>query len=245
VQSVPWSALPSCADRPITVSPSAALWHRAHTAPPQHGDVLVAAGPDLPAAPAEAVEVAALHAAARLLVGEQASVTAVEEGLSASNIAHVAAHGRFRADNPLFSSLQLGDGPLTVYDLESLPAVPRLVVLAACDGASSSVCAGEELLGLAAGFLNLGTSALIAPIGPVCDGDIAALMVELHRRLRRGVPPSVALAEVQSEARHGSAGAVAAAAGLVCLGAGHATKAVPARPVSGAEAVSPTARSTP
>ena len=35
-----------------------------------------------------------------------------------SELVHLACHGSFRTDNPLFSTLSLADGPLTVYDLE-------------------------------------------------------------------------------------------------------------------------------
>jgi CHAT domain len=222
LQSVSWSVLPSCVGRPVTVAPSAALWHRASTAPARDGGVLVAAGPGLPAAPGEAAAVAALYPGARLLVGAAASVYAVEQELGRSTIAHLAAHGHFRADNPLFSALQLHDGPLTVYDLDGLSDAPRLVVLAACDAGSTAVRAGNELLGLAAGFLTQGTVALIAPVGPVCDADVAALMVDLHARLCAGTAPATALARTQREAAGGAPGTVAAAAGLLCLGAGNA-----------------------
>lgn len=226
LQSVSWSVLPSCVGRSVTVAPSATLWYQANAAPNRIGEVVVAAGPDLPAAPAEAAAVAALYPGAELLVDRKATVAAVKAGLDRSAIAHIAAHGRFRADNPLFSSLQLSDGPLTVYDLDSLADIPRLVVLAACDGGSSAVCAGDELLGLAAGFLTLGTSALIAPVGPVCDGDVATLMVALHRRIRDGLSPATALARVQQDAAGGTPGIIAAAAGLLCLGAGHGSSTV-------------------
>jgi hypothetical protein len=226
LQAVSWSVLPSCTGRPVSVAPSAALWHQASSAPARDGGVLVAAGPGLPAAPGEAGAVARLYPGAQLLVGPAASVSAVERGLGCSTIAHIAAHGHFRADNPLFSALQLHDGPLTVYDLDALADVPRLVVLAACDGGSTALRAGDELLGLAAGFLSLGTVALIAPVGPVCDADAAALMVDLHTRLRDGLSPATALAGTQQQAAGGPPGAVAAAAGLLCLGAGNAPSAV-------------------
>jgi hypothetical protein len=219
-QSVIWSMLPSCVGRPITLAPSAALWHQARSEPPRHGSTVVVAGPGLPAAAAEAAAVAALYPDAQCLTGAEAEVAAVKAALSNSGVAHIAAHGHFRVDNPLFSSLQLHDGPLTVYDLDALAEAPQLVVLAACDGGSSAVCAGDELLGFAAGFLTLGTGALIAPVGPVSDGDIATLMVELHSRLREGLPAATALARVQQAAADGPPGTVAAAAGLVCLGAG-------------------------
>ena len=102
-----------------------------------------------------------------------------------------------------------------------------MVVLAACDGGTSLVSAGDELLGLAAGFLAHGATALVGPLGPVCDGAMADLMIELHKELRAGTPPATALARVQDAVSQGPPAMRAAAASLVCLGAGHA--AVPVR----------------
>ena len=45
--------------------------------------------------------------------------------LDGADSVHVAAHGRFRDDNPQFCSLELADGALTVYDLERLRKVPQ------------------------------------------------------------------------------------------------------------------------
>jgi tetratricopeptide (TPR) repeat protein len=50
LHSLPWSQLPSCAGRPVTVAPSATLWHRARAHPPARGPVAAIAGPRLPAA---------------------------------------------------------------------------------------------------------------------------------------------------------------------------------------------------
>src|SRR6185437_9542074 len=54
LQWLPWSVLPSCAGRPVTVAPSATLWHGAITRRARRGAVVVAAGPGLPGARAEA-----------------------------------------------------------------------------------------------------------------------------------------------------------------------------------------------
>ena len=37
---------------------------------------------------------------------------------------HVAAHGRHSADNPLFSGLELADGPWFGYDIDQLDLHP-------------------------------------------------------------------------------------------------------------------------
>jgi CHAT domain-containing protein len=106
--------------------------------------------------------------------------------------------------------------------------VPGLVVLAACDVARSAVQGGEEVLGLAAAFLSLGTSTLVASLLPIVDTAAAGLMVTLHEQIARGVPTAAALAAVQRDAvQSGSPAEYAAAAALVCLGADQRVPLVP------------------
>ena len=63
-------------------------------------------------------------------------------------LAHIAAHGIFRADSPLFSSLRMYDGPLTVYDFEQLQRAPYRLVLSSCDSGVLAPAGADELLGL-------------------------------------------------------------------------------------------------
>ncbi|HEX5801004.1 MAG TPA: CHAT domain-containing protein, partial [Gaiellaceae bacterium] len=139
--------------------------------------------------------------------------------LDGAGIAHLAAHGSFRADNPLFSSLELADGPLTVYDLESLAEAPSLCVLSACDSGLSEVRAGDELMGLTATLLALGSSTIVASVVAVPDEASTALMSAFHGRLATGTPPAEALVHAQAAVADGDEGVVASA-GFVCFGAG-------------------------
>jgi CHAT domain-containing protein len=217
LHAVPWSILPSCRDRPVTVTPSATLWATESPRDAAAG-AFVAAGPGLPGARDEALAVAAVHHSA-VLLDAAATVDAVLAGLDGAGIAHLAAHGRLSASNPLFSGLLLADGPLMVYDLDRLGSVPRTVVLGACDSGRSVVRVGDELLGLAAAFLARGAGQLIGPIVPVPDAQTAPLMVALHRRLVSGAAPAVALAEAQRElAATPDPAALAPAAGFICVG---------------------------
>ncbi len=225
LQSLPWSVLDSCSGRPVSVSPSAALWHAAyqrHAARVGQGQVtVVVAGPGLPGALEEARAVAALYPGAQLLRGAAATASAVGAAMDGAGLAHVAAHGTLRSDNPLFSSLQLADGPFTVYDLERLARTPHHVILAACDTARSHVTAGEEILGLAAALLRQHTATLVAPVVPIPDAETAPLMERYHRFLLAGQPPASALAQAQQQHDQGSPRSRASAASFICLGAGH------------------------
>jgi CHAT domain-containing protein len=187
------------------------LWLAAGPPPARRGRTLLAAGPGLRQAGPEIAALARLYPDARVLRGAAASAEAVLAGLEHAAVAHLACHGRFRADNPQFSQLALADGPLTVYDLARLARPPRLLVLSACEAARCATLPGDELLGLAASLCALGTRTLIAPVIAGPDAATRPLMVDLHRRLLAGEAPAAALA---------AASAAVEVSGFVCLGAG-------------------------
>jgi len=225
LHAMPWSALPSCANRTVCVAPSAALWHRAATrSRTSGGAVVLAHGPGLHHASDEVNALAQIYPNATPLSGTAARVASLLAALEGADVAHLAAHGHFRADNPMFSALRFADGPLTVYDLERLAVPPRRVVLASCDSGLASVSSGDELIGLAAALLAMGTVTLVAAVIPVPDEASQALMLRLHHHLTAGRTPAEALnhARLETTGRPGgtSTGAAVAAAGFLCLGAG-------------------------
>jgi tetratricopeptide (TPR) repeat protein len=221
LHALPWSILPSCHSRPVTVSPSAQMWHaatEAASAEPAAGERVFVAGPDLDHADNEAATLAATYPGARQLLGSDASCEAVSAALDGAQLAHIASHGQFRADNPMFSSLRLADGQLTVYDLERLRQPPRTLVLSSCNSGMSDVRPGDELMGLAAALLAMGTRALVASVVPVPDEATRTLMLAFHDQLRRGCTASEALAAAQGQCRFASPRALVACAGFVAFG---------------------------
>ncbi len=129
-----------------------------------------------------------------VLSGAAATVDAVLDGMERAGLVHIAAHGRFRADNPMFSSLQLADGLLYVHDLDRLRRTPQTVVLTACSAARAGVYGGDELLGTSVALLALGVRSVVAPLLPVRDDSARTLAVALHGELRdrADVPTAVA-----------------------------------------------------
>jgi tetratricopeptide (TPR) repeat protein len=217
LHALAWPLLPSCLGQPMVVAPSARSWLRAAAAPTPDlaspcGQVVLALGPDLERAEAEIEELARIYPRAKPLTGQDASADAVRRALDGAALAHLAAHGQFRADNPLFSSLKLADGQLTVYDLEGLERAPEVLVLSSCDTALSGVQPGDEMMGMASAVFALGTRTLIAAVVPVGDEDTRALMTEFHHGLAAGVPAARALAAAQQ--------VVPDARGFICFGAG-------------------------
>ncbi|MGI8810208.1 MAG: CHAT domain-containing protein, partial [Acidimicrobiales bacterium] len=220
LHALPWSVLPFCQGRPVTVAPSAGMWHAATVAGGgfEPGRRVLVAGPGLEHAEEEVDVLADVYEGAQRLVGPDATCEAVCRALEGAELAHIASHGRFRADNPLFSSIQLADGRLTVYDLERLRRPPRTVVLSSCDSGMSDVRPGDELMGLAAAVLGMGTRSLVASVFPVPDDATRNLMLAFHAQLREGATTSEALAEAQGNCRMSSSLSLAACAGFVAFG---------------------------
>jgi CHAT domain/Tetratricopeptide repeat len=217
LHGVPWALLPAMAGRPFSVVPSAAQWLRARAATPGDGRLVLLAGPGLGTGGAEVPVLARQHPDAAHLAGADATVEAALTALDGAGLAHVAAHGRFRADSPLFSALEMSDGPLTVHDLERLAAAPHRMVLSACESGVLAPVGAEELLGLASSLFALGTAGLVCSVAEVNDEATALLMVDLHAHLERGAVPAVALLALRQDAADPTVAATAAA--FVALGA--------------------------
>jgi CHAT domain-containing protein len=134
------------------------------------------------------------------LIGDVATRAAVREAARGADLLHLACHGKFRPDNPLFSALRLGDGWLTVREAYDLELDGRLVTLSACETGLSSLGPGDELTGLLRGFFSAGCPTLLLSLWAVDDDSTRELMEELYTRLRAGESPAAALRAAQRAA---------------------------------------------
>ena len=205
LHAVPWQLLPALAGRPVTLVPSATWWLQAQrpAGPAPTGPAVVAAGPRLVLADREARSVAAHLPGATLLTGSGATSTAVLSALPEAPVAHLACHGRIRHDSPLWSSLELADGPLYVHDLHRLARTPPLVVLSGCE-TGVGVRAGDQLLGLSAALLARGTRQLVASVAVLPDSAATCRVMDaLHVRVAAGTAPAPALAALSADPQDG------------------------------------------
>jgi tetratricopeptide (TPR) repeat protein len=219
LQAIPWALFPALGDRVVSVAPSAGAWMRARAAtPPVRRHVVFARGPGLVSDGAEVPLIAPMYDDGTVLAGSAATSQKVLYALDGAWLAHIAAHGTFRADSPLFSSLRMHDGPLTAYDLEQLDRAPYRLVLSSCDSGVQAAAGADELLGLVSSLLPLGTAGIVAAIVPLNDRAVVPVMVDLHRHLCAGRT----LAEAVCGIRQGLSTdpiQVATASSLVTLGA--------------------------
>jgi tetratricopeptide (TPR) repeat protein len=219
LHAIPWALLPALGDRVFSVAPSAQAWMRAQAAqPPSRRHVALARGPGLITDGAEVPLIAKLYDDVMELSNGDATASRVLSAIDGAWLAHIAAHGRFRADSPLFSSLHLYDGPLTVYDFEQLQRAPYRLVLSSCDSGVLAPVGADELLGLVSSLVPLGTAGIIAGVVPLNDHAMIPLMVNLHHHLRAGQSLAESLCRVRRDASNPIQQATAVS--LVALGAG-------------------------
>jgi tetratricopeptide (TPR) repeat protein len=217
---IPWGSLEPIADRPVRIVPSAVSWWLSQRAVRRSDRVVLVAGPDLSAADDEVREITDLHADAVRLRATDATCDAVRVAASGAGLVHVAAHGRLRSDSPTFSSVQLADGPLTVHDLDGLPAPAHHWVIAACDLGNPGAVAGPALEGVLATLLSRGSGAVIAATVSIPDLDTRHMVVELHRCLAGGASMAESLRRARTAVDPSSPAGFVAGTAFSCYGGG-------------------------
>jgi tetratricopeptide (TPR) repeat protein len=185
--NAPWGLLPAFADAVVSVSPSVSQWVRAqHHEPRGTQGITLVTGPHLTTRESEVAELSRLHRHATVLRPHEATAAASLAAIDGASLAHIAAHGFFRADAPLFSSFALADGPLTVHEFRQLENPPDALVLSACDSGGAAPIGSYEALGLVSTLLGMGSRALLAALVPVNDQATLTVMAHVHRTVASG-----------------------------------------------------------
>jgi CHAT domain-containing protein len=138
---------------------------------------------------------------AKLFVGEAASEAVLKSHGPSSRIVHIATHGYFRQDNPMFSSIRLGDSYLSLYDLYHFKLPAELVVLSGCATGRNTVTPGDELMGLVRGLLQAGAQSLMLSLWDVHDASTRDFMIAFYSRLVQGMSKPLALQAAMAELR--------------------------------------------
>ena len=138
---------------------------------------------------------------ARLFTGADATEDALRTHGSNSRIEHIATHGYFRQDNPMFSSIRLGSSYLSLYDLYHFKLPAELVILSGCATGLNVVQPGDEQIGLVRGLLQAGAQSLILSLWDVHDHSTKEFMIAFYTRLQQGDSKPVALQRAMIELR--------------------------------------------
>jgi CHAT domain-containing protein len=169
------------------------------------------AGPDLARSNEEVLVIGGLWPKADVFANGHGRRSELVSALTSATVVHVAAHGHHQAENPLFSSIRLVDGPLFAYELDSTARAAEHVVLSACELGQATIRAGDEALGLTSVLLRLGTRSVISGVARVHDDVAAEVMTRYHAALAAGTDSAQALASACARS--------ATPAPFVCFGA--------------------------
>jgi tetratricopeptide (TPR) repeat protein len=144
------------------------------------------------------------------LIGDEAMESRLYALQQEIDLLHIAAHGSYDADHPLFSRIALApgegrDGNLEVHEIFGeldLTGV-NLVVLAACESGVGKGSAGDDVVGLTRALFYAGTPGVVATLWKVRDDATAEIMNEFYCRLRAGDTAAEALRAAQLAMLHG------------------------------------------
>ena len=136
----------------------------------------------LPGTKLEASVISALMSKSKRLEGEEATRQRVQEGVRDHTVQHFCCHAFANPTEPLAGDLLMsGDEVLTLRDILAvhLPWT-RLTVLSACETEIAGEQLPDEVISLAAGFLQAGAAAVISSLWAVNDIATALLMARFY-----------------------------------------------------------------
>jgi tetratricopeptide (TPR) repeat protein len=193
----PWTLLPGLTGRPLTVPTSATRWlELVEKRRPRPKRIALVAGPRVERAAEEVGRAAAEWKSADVLHGDDANAAKVGEVAARVDVLHLAGHGVHSGDHPLFSAVELADGPWFGHDIDLLSQTPSVVVLSACELGQVSVLRGEETVGMTAAWLHAGARTVLSSPALVADEVACEALAHWHRLVAAGAAPADALAEV-------------------------------------------------
>jgi CHAT domain-containing protein len=131
----------------------------------------------------------------QLFVGTDATEDRLRTLGPSSRYIHIATHGYFRQDNPMFSSIRLGTSLLSLFDLYQLQLNAELVTLSGCGTGMNVVVGGDELIGLVRGLLYAGAQTLMVSLWEIHDESTAEFMRDFYTAYKGAANKAQALRE--------------------------------------------------
>ena len=121
---------------------------------------------------------------------QEATETKLKQESKFYNIIHIACHGEFDRENPLFSCLLLApsaddDGRLMTNEIFGLQLKAYLVTLSACETGLGKIEKGDDIIGLTRAFITAGASSIIASLWKINDVASAVLIKRFYRYLKQ------------------------------------------------------------
>ncbi len=169
----------------------------------RQGPALVMGVPDqvAPLIKDEARSVAAIVPRAELLLEGAATAEVLRTKGPLYRFIHIATHGYFRQNSPMFSGIRLGDSVLSLMDLYRFKLPAELITLSGCATGLSTVGNGDELLGLVRGLIYAGAGSALLTLWDVHDASTLEFMTTFYDHLMAGANKAIALQRAANELR--------------------------------------------
>lgn len=215
LHAVPWAALRVgdswlCERAVVQVLPALSLWSRLAARRSAGRDLLAlgcrsfgARATDLPGVATELDLITACWPAQTTRLEDEAATRAALVAMAARKelgqygLIHIASHAQMTSGRGLLAHIKLWDDDLLLDEVSALGLAGALVVLATCDGATSEVLIGEEVLSLSRALLAAGARDVVASLWPIYDAVVHVVLERYYTYLAQGhdAPTALALAQ--------------------------------------------------
>ncbi|MFZ0593481.1 MAG: CHAT domain-containing protein, partial [Bryobacteraceae bacterium] len=188
----------------LCYAPSAGIFTHCHTEPDRNTGPCLIFGVQDPKTSFIGEEVRAVAKAvpdAVVLMGTDATEEALRQKGPHSRLIHIASHGYFRQDSPMFSAIGLSNSYINLYDLYHMNLPVDLLTLSGCVTGLNVVEGGDELLGLTRGLLYAGARSLLLSLWDVDDRSTAEFMTAFYSRLQTRATKAAALRDAMLDVR--------------------------------------------
>jgi len=183
-------------EKRLAMLPSLQLWNqiaRKESASGASKPMRLAAfgNPDgsLPGAEDEVKQLGVLFPDSIIYIGAEATRARVENLPQDVNVAHFATHGRLSEQDINECHLVLANGEkLKLGEIYGLAGnySAKMTVLSACETAMGRKDPGNEVANLAEGFVEAGSTTILATLWQVCDASTSLLMARFYREIKIG-----------------------------------------------------------
>ncbi len=153
------------------------------------GDLEINQFSGLPGTSLEVAQISKLYPEETVRLKEETTETFLKQEAGNFNIIHLATHGYFNCNDPMYSFIlfaptTVDDGKLMVREVFGLTLKSKLVTLSACETGLSDISQGDEMVGLSRAFIYAGTPSIIVSLWSVSDESTALLMSNFYKNLQ-------------------------------------------------------------
>lgn len=197
----------------ISYAPSAGIFHYSINRDSESGSKLLSLAlgnkvignfSPLPGTEEEVIQLNRLYENTEVLPLNSFQESYFKENASAYNYIHLASHGVFNKQQPLYSYILMDasdqdDGRLTVNEIFGINLKSKIVTLSACETALGELEEADDFVGFSRAFIYAGTPSIVVSLWKVDDATTAWLMTRFNQYLYAGYKTNEAITYAQRD----------------------------------------------